>query len=1407
MSFSLSEEERFTKPLLRFCQRVEDILLPRKAKLKMGTLQDVRSEVYEQVSSIIKSGSLYTDSVISVENKFVDKSNCPECARKHAERMEMEKVMDFELDSDNEDDEENDDDNKPITQLTESTDVSGSITLGSSTLPSNTQTTPASSQLQFEDCTCNNEELSFRVIKWDELKEHIITIVEQVINTPESNAIIVELKNNTQQKLNVIKSELEVEQYYFEQDISKEIAKIKMKLFKSEMKLQPEITGKWIKGGSLEKRQYEELTTYKATENVNAKEQDMLLQQLDSNLGTTYLGQPYNFDDGQLTEEWMCTYEDKTTKQRLTDDTIIRIMVTQRVDQLIEQVRDVVCTDWGVLDEKPLNLEKENPSVEERLVFGIDCSCRRMIELTLIDRLGAEMCTKAALKHFIERRLLPAINAQPQKLAHSMLAVTKYMTNHVYDNSSSSAAALAYSQTSTDAANTAGTSSTTGTACPSSSSFSSTGIIYSEAEHIFSETLLIGVHEIGEDSFKIHPKGTGVICVNQEGIAAHKVVCDYLGELYPPYRWCERQDVIEQGQKHFGLKPSLPDFYNIVMERPRQDAKGYGLLFVDASMRCNMGSTLAHSCDNNCTSAVVTKEGKLSIVLTTSRYIYPGEELTHDYSAVTSSEEEWMASVCLCGMTKCRGYFLHFATQDDLQRILNQHCNPLWRYSTLLKCCSNKTLTSRDEEVLSRHGMYEIALGDTQHKSPILWMKRYAAEILRFIEYERQALPCALLRDNTDFVSTYQSADQDARAVMEQRVQSLCCASSMVNRFFDGQQAESSPLVMVNIEETVAYIWRLLGDIPECLKTHLLSNNSISNNDSSGRSNNNDMIGESNSGSKRERVHNVITIISKVLDSPTKVTSISKLQASILDVRRAVEDIVDLGTKQARLQLLVDVLSLWATTSNYSRPVHFEPKESDSIGVFARELGSKLSRKNLLDAKAKAGKNRSTKTQDFYNNKANEKMENIMIVEKENSSDHSNNSADIDNVKGQNDEIKIKKSGTTINSNSTNLSAILDENEEVYRGTMKYGSLFAFWQLMDWENAGNDEKTALPDLFGSIQLPEPRMCFGVSEAQYVESRRKEFFQMLGDEKRQSLPWSSNERIMQCFNHKVVAQQGGNDDNKIYGSPMLDVTLGGVYAVENALKLMQADKYIVKVKGSQGEGDELDQQFDDRLAPEANTQWVQCELCLQWRRLPWHVDIESLSDNWQCHENTWEPEKASCSAPQDDWDPEREDIAETNERDASVASNLKVGDDRDVLCETNNIYYIGKVEKIKEVDGVKKYEFKFKGFKKTQNEWIEDGSERIQPLNFFTSVHAKTIFEQQAWQGMKTKPTQKELQKAKKANKRALEEAEGSKKKGKKRGRGNTNNGATNRRKKKSEVEVDMSEAEEDDDDLVSVDGN
>ncbi len=74
----------------------------------------------------------------------------------------------------------------------------------------------------------------------------------------------------------------------------------------------------------------------------------------------------------------------------------------------------------------------------------------------------------------------------------------------------------------------------------------------------------------------LHFQGQGMVCVRAGGIPAGAFVAEYLGELYPPWRWFEKQDEIKKRGK-----AGLPDFYNISLERPKDDDLGYDVLFVE----------------------------------------------------------------------------------------------------------------------------------------------------------------------------------------------------------------------------------------------------------------------------------------------------------------------------------------------------------------------------------------------------------------------------------------------------------------------------------------------------------------------------------------------------------------------------------------------------------------------------------------------------------------------------------------------------------------------------------------------------------------------------------------------------------------------------------------------------------
>eukprot|EP00883_Tetradesmus_obliquus_P002426 jgi/Sobl393_1/12606/SZX60780.1 len=155
--------------------------------------------------------------------------------------------------------------------------------------------------------------------------------------------------------------------------------------------------------------------------------------------------------------------------------------------------------------------------------------------------------------------------------------------------------------------------------------------------------------------FRLHPKGRGVVVARQEGVPAFTFVEEYFGQLHTGWRWFEMQDAIKKI-----TQKELPDFYNILLERPRDDPDGYDALFVDAAFMGAFASRMSHSCTPNCQAIVVSCGGKLTVALYTIRAVAPGEELTFDYSSVTESEEEFKQAFCMCSTRACRGSYLYY---------------------------------------------------------------------------------------------------------------------------------------------------------------------------------------------------------------------------------------------------------------------------------------------------------------------------------------------------------------------------------------------------------------------------------------------------------------------------------------------------------------------------------------------------------------------------------------------------------------------------------------------------------------------------------------------------------------------------------------------------------------------------
>jgi hypothetical protein len=70
-------------------------------------------------------------------------------------------------------------------------------------------------------------------------------------------------------------------------------------------------------------------------------------------------------------------------------------------------------------------------------------------------------------------------------------------------------------------------------------------------------------------------------------------------------------------------------------------------------------------------------------------------------------------------------------------------------------------------------------------------------------------------------------------------------------------------------------------------------------------------------------------------------------------------------------------------------------------------------------------------------------------------------------------------------------------------------------------------------------------------------------------------------------------------------------------------------------------------------------WVQCERknCKKWRKLPAHVDVETLPEKWYCEMNSWDPERATCDASEE-TDSESEHPANAATRSQLILGNSK-----------------------------------------------------------------------------------------------------------------------------------------------------
>ncbi|KAK8616127.1 hypothetical protein V6N13_017691 [Hibiscus sabdariffa] len=335
-----------------------------------------------------------------------------------------------------------------------------------------------------------------------------------------------------------------------------------------------------------------------------------------------------------------------------------------------------------------------------------------------------------------------------------------------------------------------------------------------------------------DDKYVAYRKGLGVLCNKEGGFREEDFVVEFLGEVYPVWKWFEKQDGIRILQNN--SKDPAPEFYNIYLERPKGDAAGYDLVVVDAMHKANYASRICHSCHPNCEAKVTAVGGQYQIGIYALRSIRYGEEITFDYNSVTESKEEYEASVCLCGSQVCRGSYLNLTGEGAFQKVLKEWHGILDRQQLMLEACELNSVSEEDYLELGRAGLGSCLLGGLPD-----WLVSYSAHVVRFINFERTKLPEQILRHNLEEKRKYcidisldaerNDAEIQAEGVYNQRLQNLAITLDKVRYVmrcvFGDPKRAPPPMERLSPEEAVSFLWKdkgsLVEELLQCMAPHV----------------------------------------------------------------------------------------------------------------------------------------------------------------------------------------------------------------------------------------------------------------------------------------------------------------------------------------------------------------------------------------------------------------------------------------------------------------------------------------------------------------------------------------------------------------------------------------------------------
>jgi len=290
--------------------------------------------------------------------------------------------------------------------------------------------------------------------------------------------------------------------------------------------------------------------------------------------------------------------------------------------------------------------------------------------------------------------------------------------------------------------------------------------------------------------FRVYPKGIGVVCTTKAGFQANELIVPYIGELYSPTQWYERQDITKALLKNSkNYTGQLPDFYNIMLERHFEDPEGYDVLMIDPIVKGTFGSRLSHSCSPNCGTVAMVAGGRYTIGMYAMESIECGQELTFDYHSFTELADEYSKAICLCASSTCRGHYLSLSKNSQSPEFFNEEHGFLARMACIVRA-SMGPLTASDEQILISNHLQERALSN----SPV-WLKKWCAEILKSIEKE-----ISQKEDEYERKNNYSS-------YLQNLVLSLDKVKHCLSQHQAAVGSPPCPLEVISEAETAEYLW------------------------------------------------------------------------------------------------------------------------------------------------------------------------------------------------------------------------------------------------------------------------------------------------------------------------------------------------------------------------------------------------------------------------------------------------------------------------------------------------------------------------------------------------------------------------------------------------------------------------